>query len=148
GGPARERTEQDIPLKWVLIGTAVLLVPITGIHYAFTGQVVGAVVIAFVMAAVGFLLSACGGLLVGVVGSSDQPVSGLTLSALILSALVILAIGITGAPGVAAVIGVAAVVACACSVSGSLIQDLKAGHLLGGTPWKMEMVEIVAVILL
>jgi putative OPT family oligopeptide transporter len=59
-----------------------------------------------------------------------------------------LTIGVTGLPGVAAVLGVAAVVCVACSVSGSLIQDLKAGHLLGGTPWKMELVEIVAVILL
>jgi len=49
---------------------------------------------------------------------------------------------------VAAVLGVASVVACACSVSGSLIQDLKAGHLLGGTPWKMQVVEIVSVIVL
>src|SRR6266571_3958214 len=59
-----------------------------------------------------------------------------------------LAIHVTGLPGVAAVLGVAAVVCVACSVSGSLIQDLKAGHLLGGTPWKMEVVEIIAVILL
>src|SRR5260370_12860975 len=56
--------------------------------------------------------------------------------------------GVTGLSGVAAVLGVAAVVCVACSVSGSLIQDLKAGHLLGGTPWKMEVVEIIAVILL
>src|SRR5260370_24742446 len=56
--------------------------------------------------------------------------------------------GVTGLSGVAAVLGVAAVVCVACSVSGSLIQDLKAGHLLGGTPWKMELVEIIAVILL
>ncbi|MBL8228890.1 MAG: oligopeptide transporter, OPT family [Bryobacterales bacterium] len=148
GGPATDPSEQDIPMKWVLIGTLVLLIPITGIYYAFTGKLVAAIVIALVMAVVGFLLSACGGYLVGLVGSSNQPLSGLTLSALILSALVILSIGVTGASGVAAVLGVAAVVACACSVSGSLIQDLKAGHLLGGTPWKMQLVEIIAVILL
>jgi putative OPT family oligopeptide transporter len=59
-----------------------------------------------------------------------------------------LAIGAKGMSGVAAVLGVASVVACACSVSGSLIQDLKAGHLLGGTPWKMQVVEIAAVIVL
>jgi putative OPT family oligopeptide transporter len=59
-----------------------------------------------------------------------------------------LMIGVTGLAGVAAVLGVAAVVCVACSVSGSLIQDLKAGHLLGGTPWKMELVEIISVILL
>src|SRR5260370_22581397 len=59
-----------------------------------------------------------------------------------------LAIGAEGMPGVAAVLGVAAVVSGACSVSGTLIQDLKAGYLLCGTPWKMQVVEILAVILL
>ncbi|MBL8223627.1 MAG: hypothetical protein JNL62_30625, partial [Bryobacterales bacterium] len=50
-------------MKWVLIGTLVLLIPITGIYYAFTGKLVAAIVIALVMAVVGFLLSACGGYL-------------------------------------------------------------------------------------
>ena len=100
------------------------------------------------MTITGFLLSAIGGYLVGLVGSSNQPLSGLTLAALIIAALVMLTIGVTGLSGVAAVLGVAAVVCVACSVSGSLIQDLKAGHLLGGTPWKMEVVEIISVILL
>jgi putative OPT family oligopeptide transporter len=100
------------------------------------------------MTVTGFLLSAVGGYLVGLVGSSNQPLSGLTLSALIISALLLLAIGVSGKAGVAAVLGVAAVVCCACSVSGSLVQDLKAGHLLGGTPWKMQVVEILAVVLL
>lgn len=148
GAAAPEPTDRDIPGRWVAIGIAVLLVPITGIYYAFTGSVTAAAVSALVMTVAGFLLSAVGGYLVGLVGSSNQPLSGLTLSALLLAALVVLAIGVTGAPGVAAVLGVAAVVACAASVSGSLIQDLKAGHLLGGTPWKMQVVEILAVILL
>jgi putative OPT family oligopeptide transporter len=107
-----------------------------------------AIVTALVMTATGFLLSAVGGYLVGLVGSSNQPVSGLTLSALVISALVMIVIGMRGMGGVAAVLGVAAVVCCAASVSGSLIQDLKAGHLLGGTPWKMQVVEIIAVALL
>jgi putative OPT family oligopeptide transporter len=141
-------TEKDIPLKWVVAGTLVLLVPITAIYYYFTRGLGAAVIAAVVMSAAGFLLSAVGGYLVGLVGSSNQPVSGLTLAALVLAALVMLAIGVKGAPGVAAVLGVAAVVCCACCVSGSLIQDLKAGHLLGGTPWKMEVVEIIAVVTL
>lgn len=143
-----ERTERDIPLRWVVIGTLILLVPITGIYYFFTRGVAAAIIAAVVMSLTGFLLSAVGGYLVGLVGSSNQPVSGLTLSALVIAALVMLAIGVKGLAGVAAVLGVAAVVCCACCVSGSLIQDLKAGHLLGGTPWKMEVVEIVAVALL
>ena len=97
------------------------------------------------MTLTGFFLSAVGGYLVGLVGSSNQPVSGLTLAALVIAALMMVAIGVKGLGGVAAVLGVASVVCCACCVSGSLIQDLKAGYLLGGTPWKMEIVEVLSV---
>jgi len=147
-GRAIDRTEIDIPPRWVLLSTLALLVPITAIYYYFTRGIGAAIVSAVIMTITGFLLSAIGGYLVGLVGSSNQPLSGLTLAALIIAALVMLTIGVTGLSGVAAVLGVAAVVCVACSVSGSLIQDLKAGHLLGGTPWKMEVVEILSVILL
>lgn len=143
-----ERTDRDIPFRWLAFGTIVLTVAITAIYYYFTGNFVAAILAAIVMGIAGFLLSAVGGYLVGLVGSSNQPLSGLTLSALVLSALVMLAVGATGMSGVAAVLGVASVVACACSVSGSLIQDLKAGQLLGGTPWKMQVAEILAVVVL
>jgi putative OPT family oligopeptide transporter len=143
-----ERTEKDLPTKWVLIGILVLLVPIGGIYYYFTRGIFAAIVATVVMSVVGFLLAAIGGYLVGLIGSSNQPLSGLTLSALIIAALVMIAIHETGLPGVAAVLGVAAVVCVSCSVSGSLIQDLKAGHLLGGTPWKMQIVEMIAVVML
>ncbi|MCW5977292.1 MAG: oligopeptide transporter, OPT family [Bryobacteraceae bacterium] len=145
---ARERTERDIPGAWVLASLLALLVPITAIYLHFTGGWGPALLSAAVMSVTGFLLSAVGAYLVGLVGSSNQPVSGLTLAALVVSALVLLAAGVTGLAGVAAVLGVAAVVCTACCVSGSLIQDLKAGHLLGGTPWKMQVVEIIAVVTL
>jgi putative OPT family oligopeptide transporter len=70
------------------------------------------------------------------------------LSSLILSALLLTCFGVQGAAGIASVLGVAAVVATACSVSGSLVQDFKAGQLLGGTPWKMQLVEIITVTVL
>jgi putative OPT family oligopeptide transporter len=145
-GHLQDRTERDIPFKWVVLGTIVLTVAITAIYYYFTQSWLAAILAAAIMSVSGFFLSAVGGYLTGLVGSSNQPLSGLTLSALMLSALVMLAIGAKGMAGVAAVLGVASVVACACSVSGSLIQDLKAGYLLGGTPWKMQVVEIIAVI--
>ena len=147
-GKTLDPTERDIPPRWVVLSTAALLIPITAIYYYYTHGIASAIVAAVVMSVTGFLLSAIGGYLVGLVGSSNQPLSGLTLAALIIAALVMLTIGVTGLSGVAAVLGVAAVVCVACSVSGSLIQDLKAGHLLGGTPWKMEVVEIISVILL
>jgi putative OPT family oligopeptide transporter len=140
------RTERDLPARGVLAGIVVLAVPVTLIYYHFSGSVVGAVVAAVVMMATGFLFSAVGGYLVGLVGGSNQPVSGLALSTLIVAALLMVGFGVTGLAGVGAVLGVAAVVCCACCVSGSLIQDLKVGQILGGTPWKMEVAEIVATI--
>ena len=140
------RTEKDLPARGVVLGIAALAVPVAFIYYHFSGSVTGALVAAVMMMVTGFLFSAVGGYLVGLVGSSNQPVSGLALSTLILSALLMVGFGVTGLPGVAAVLGVAAVVCSAICVSGSLIQDLKVGHILGGTPWKMEVAEIVATV--
>lgn len=142
------RTERDLPQGWVALAIGLLLVPVTVIYQHFTGQWSTAIVAAVLMTTAGFLLSAVGAYLVGLVGSSNQPVSGLTLAALVLAAAVLTGVGVHGAAGVAAVLGVAAVVCCACCVSGSLAQDLKAGHLLGGTPWKMQLVEMLAVVVL
>jgi putative OPT family oligopeptide transporter len=100
------------------------------------------------MAVVGFVLAAIGGYLVGLMGSSNQPVSGITLAGLVTAALLMVSLGMRGVEGVAAVIGVAAVVCISSSVAGSLIQDLKAGYILGGTPWKMQVAEIIAVSML
>lgn len=143
---ARVRTDIDIPFKWTALSTLALVVPITVIYQHFTGAWGPAILAALVMTAAGFFLAAVGGYLVGLVGSTNQPVSGLTLAALMLAAGLMVTLGVRGLGGVAAVLGVASVVCCACCVSGSLIQDLKAGYLLGGTPWKMQLVEIVSVV--
>ena len=147
-GHTIDRVNRDLPFQWLAAGTVLLTVAITGIYYYFTGSWTAAILAALVMSITGFFLSAVGGYLVGLVGSSNQPLSGLTLCALVVSALVMIAIGAKGMAGVAAVLGVASVVCCACSVSGGLIQDLKAGYLLRGTPWKMQVVEMLSVILL
>lgn len=148
GVVSASRLERDIPLRVVGLAAAALIVTIFFIYLRFTGQAGAALLAALVMTVTGFVLSAVGGYLVGLVGSSNQPVSGLTLSALMVAALLMVGVGVRGLPGVSAVLGVASVVCIACSVSGSLIQDLKVGHLLGGTPWKMQVAEIVAVAVL
>ena len=137
-GRAVSRLDWDIDARGLLLGIVALTLPMTWLYFHFTGHLASAVVAALVMLVLGFLLSAVGGYLVGLVGGSNQPVSGLTLSALILSALLMVAFGVTGLAGVGAVLGVAAVVCCAICVSGSLVQDLRVGHILGGTPRKME----------
>ncbi len=143
-GPPPGRLDRDIDLRWIVAGVAGLTVPITLVYYHFTHDVTGSLVAAAVMMVTGFLFSGVGGWLVGLVGGSNQPISGLALSALIVAALVMVAIGVTGLPGVAAVLAVAAVACCATSMAGSMIQDLKVGHLVGGTPWRMEIAAIIA----
>jgi putative OPT family oligopeptide transporter len=147
GGAAQvtqNRLEKDINFKTIFGSIVGLTIPITVIYYYFTNSLGGALMAALIMTITGFLFCAVGGWLVGLVGSSNQPLSGLTLSTLIVAALLMTVIGIKGLAGIGATLAVAAVVCCAASVSGSLIQDLKVGHLLGGTPWKMEVAEIIS----
>jgi putative OPT family oligopeptide transporter len=97
------------------------------------------------MVVLGFLFSAVAGYLVGLIGSSNSPISGLTLSALLIAAVLMVAIGLTDIKGVAAVLGVAGVICCAAGIAGDMMQDLKVGHILGGTPWRMEAAELIGV---
>ncbi len=140
------RLDRDLDLRTILIGTVLLVVPMTAIYYHFSHSVVGAAVAAVVMLVLGFLFSAVGGYLVGLVGGSNQPISGLALSTLIVAALLMVGFGVTGLPGVGAVLGVAAVVCCACAVSGDMIQDLKVGQLLGGSPRSMQIAELISTV--
>jgi len=144
-GTATSRLERDLNFRWVVLGILFLLIPMVAIYYSYMHTLSGAVLSALVLVVTGFIFTAVGGYLVGIIGGSNQPVSGLTLSALIVAALLMLAIGQRGPAGVAAVLAVAAVVCCAASAGGSLIQDLRVGHLLGGTPWKMQVAEMISV---
>ena len=140
------RWEKDLNLKAVLFSGVALMIPMVFIYHFFTGNWGQSVVATIVMAITGFIFAAVGGWLVGTVGNSNQPLSGLTLSTLLIAALVMLVFGFKGINGVAAVLGVAAIICCAASMSGDLIQELKVGQLLGATPWKMELAQIIAVI--
>ena len=141
------RLEIDVSLKWITLGVVATVVPMTALYWYFTESFAGALVAALVMIVTGFLFAAVGGYLVGLIGGSNQPISGLALSTLIVAALLMVAIGVKGAGGVAAVLGVAAVVCCASAMAGDMIQDLKVGHILGGTPWRMEVAEMISTVL-
>ena len=142
-----DRLEKDINLKWIVFSTIGLVVPITFVYYLFSNSLIGALLAAVIMMITGFLFSGVGGWLVGLVGGSNQPIPGLALSTLIVAALVMVGIGVVGLSGVAAVLAVAAVVCCATAMAGDMIQDLKVGHLIGGTPWKMEVAEVISTVI-
>ncbi|MEW5844035.1 MAG: oligopeptide transporter, OPT family [Bacteroidota bacterium] len=139
------RTDKDIPFKWIMIGILLVGVATFFIYNFFAHDVIAALVATVVMIIAGFFFAAVSGYLVGIIGSSNNPISGLTLSTLVVAALLMVALGMKGTEGVAAVLGVAAVVCVAAAVAGEMLQDLKAGHILGGTPWKMQIGDIFGV---
>jgi len=141
------RTEQDLSIKTVMIGIGVTAVATFFIYNYFTQDVTAAIVATLVMVIAGFFFAAVSGYLVGIIGSSNNPISGLTLSTLLVAALLMVALGMQGTPGVAAVLAVAGVVCVAAAVAGEMLQDLKVGHILGGTPWKMQVGDLVGVAL-
>jgi putative OPT family oligopeptide transporter len=143
-GAEQSRLERDLNLRYVFVAAVLLVIPMTLIYYHFTQNLMGALMAAVVMLLTGFLFSAVGGWLVGLVGGSNQPISGLTLSTLIVAALMMVWIGVTGLPGIGAVLGVSAVVCCASAMAGDMIQDLKVGQLVGGSPYKMEIAELIS----
>lgn len=149
GAPAHtDRTEKDISFTFTIIGIiAVAIVTWAITFFIFKTALWVAIVVAIKMTILAFFFAAVSGYLVGLIGSSNNPISGLTLTALLLTALVLVILGIDGGnAGVAAVLGVAAIVCVAAAVAGEMLQDLKTGHILGGTPWKMEIGNIIGVV--
>ena len=144
-----EVTRLNLDLDFTKVGFAIMAmsVPVAGLYWFFTQSLPGALVLTVVMMILGFLFSAVAGYLVGLLGSSNNPISGLTLSTLLIAALLMVGMGITGPSGILGVLGVAGIVCCAAGIAGDMLQDLKVGHILGGTPWKMELAEIIGVVI-
>ena len=139
------RTDKDISFTWVVVGILAVGVLTFFIYNYFAQNLFTALVATIVMIVAGFFFAAVSGYLVGIIGSSNNPISGLTLSTLVVAALLMVLLGMSGKQGVAAVLGVAAVVCVSAAVAGEMLQDLKAGHILGGTPWKMQIGDIIGV---
>jgi len=141
------RTDRDLNFRVVLLGITVVFILMIALYMYFTQVITGAILAAVVMLVTGFFFAAVSGNLVGLIGSSNNPISGLTLATTVVAALTMVLIGVSGAQGVAAVLGVAAVVCVSSAVAGEMLQDLKVGHILGGTPWRMQVGDIIGVIL-
>jgi OPT family oligopeptide transporter len=143
-----ERTDKDLSFTWVVIGVfgaglATFLIT----YFIFNTAIHVAIITTIVMIIAGFFFGAVSGYLVGIIGSSNNPISGLTISTVVVTALVMLILGVTGEEGIASVLGVAAIVCVSAAVAGEMLQDLKAGHILGGTPWKMQLGDIIGIVI-
>lgn len=148
-GESVERTEKDLKSSWILMGICLAAIATFCItFFIFNTTILVSLVASTVMIVLAFFFAAVSGYLVGIIGSSNNPISGLTLTALVVTALILVACGVGPSNGgVAAVLGVAAIVCVAAAVGGEMFQDLKAGHILGGTPWKMQVGDIIGVVI-
>ncbi|MDQ6666580.1 MAG: oligopeptide transporter, OPT family, partial [Acidobacteriota bacterium] len=140
------RLGQYMSSRLVLAGIGVVYIGMIVLYTYLSGSKLAGVVAATAMLIVGFCFATVSGYLVGVIGSSNNPISGLTLSTLIIAALLLVSLGVSGTGGVIAVLGVAAVVCVSSAVAGELLQDFKVGYILGGTPKTIQIVELISVV--
>ncbi|MDY0296254.1 MAG: oligopeptide transporter, OPT family [Acidobacteriota bacterium] len=150
-GETTQRTDKDINIKFVFLGLLAISVVTFVVYWWFMGfsneNFVPALVAALVMMIAGFFFAAVSGYLVGLIGSSNNPISGLTISTLVVAAILMVLLGAKGTSGVIVVLAVAGVICVSAAVAGEMLQDLKVGHILGGTPWKMQVGDFIGVII-
>jgi putative OPT family oligopeptide transporter len=145
--PTYDHTQHDAPMRLVLWGIALFVVPLFALYLNVVGTIGVALAMTAVMVLAAFLFSAVGGYLAGIVGSSNSPISGITIATILTTSLLLLALmgpGATNGPAAAILVG--AVVCCAASIGGDTLQDLKAGHMLGATPWRQQLGQSLGVI--
>jgi len=146
-GAVVDRKEHDLPINYVLILLVAMLLPVFLLYYDVLESAGVAAVLSLVMMVFGFLFSAVASYMAGVVGSSNNPVSGVTIATILFTSLLLLGLLGTGSPaGAAGAILVGAVVCCAAAIGGDNMQDLKTGYIVGATPWKQQVMQVVGVL--
>ena len=140
-------TDRDTPMRIVLAGVAVMTAFMWIIYYNVVDSVGISLAMTLLMATTGFLFSAVAAYMAGLVGSSNNPVSGVTIATILFSSLLMLwLVGREDANAPAAVIMIGAVVCCAAAIGGDNMQDLKAGRIVGSTPYKQQVMQVVGVV--
>ena len=141
------RTEQDASFLWIVVPLGLSLLPMAWIYSTVVGSALIGVLMTMVMGIAAFLFSSVAGYMAGLVGSSSNPVSGVTIATIMVSSLLlVLFMGMGHPAGPAAALVIGAVVCCAAAMGGDNLQDLKTGHLVGATPWKQQVMQIVGVL--
>jgi putative OPT family oligopeptide transporter len=133
-------TERDLPMKWMLVALVAFVIPLLLLYQAIVGNWGVSIPMAIIMIVAGFLFVSVSAYLAGLVGSSNNPVSGITIATILFASVVLmLLLGRDSPIGAVAAIMIGAVVCCAAAVGGDNLQDLKAGYIVGATPWKQQL---------
>lgn len=140
-------TDRDLPMKWMLVALVIFVLPLLALYQAIVGQWMVSIPMTIIMIVAGFLFVSVSAYLAGLVGSSNNPVSGITIATILFASLVlVLLLGRDSEIGAVAAIMIGAVVCCAAAVGGDNLQDLKAGYIVGATPWKQQLMLAIGAI--
>jgi putative OPT family oligopeptide transporter len=139
-GQVVAHTERDLPMNAILVGTLLFTVPLFVLYQNIVGSIGVSLPMTIIMIVTGFLFCSVSAYMAGLVGSSNNPVSGITICTILFASLVLLALmGKDAALGPVAAIMIGAVVCCAACIGGDNLQDLKCGYIVGATPWKQQV---------
>lgn len=139
-GGALAHTDQDLPMSWMLVALLVFTLPLLVLYQTIVQRWGVSIPMTIIMIVAGFLFVSVSGYLAGLIGSSNNPVSGITISTILFASVILsLLLGRNSALGPIAAIMIGAVVCCAAAVGGDNLQDLKTGYLVGATPWKQQL---------
>ena len=139
--------DRDIPINYVGLVLLIMLIPVFLLYLEIIQSVAIAILLTIVMVIFGFLFSAVAAYMAGVVGSSNNPISGVTIATILFTSLLLLVLlGTDSEVGPAGAIMVGAVVCCAAAIGGDNLQDLKTGHIIGATPWKQQIMQVIGTV--
>jgi putative OPT family oligopeptide transporter len=147
GAHTKKRTDQDLNFKWVFLTIGALTIPVFLLYAWISNEWVISGIMAVFAILFAFIASAIAGYMAGLVGSSNNPTSGVTVSILLITSIILLGFGLSGdvgAYGVALLI--AAVIACCAAISGDVLQSMTAGQMIGATPAKQQIAELIGIL--
>lgn len=137
----RARTEQDLPMRWILSGILAMILIIWLVPVIPVSLAGAAMIVVF-----GFFFATVSSRMVGLIGSSNNPVSGMAIATLLIAAVSIKAGGDSGITGMTGAIAIGSVICIIAAIAGDTSQDLKTGYILGATPRKQQMGELIGIV--
>jgi putative OPT family oligopeptide transporter len=144
---AKVRTDQDLNFKWVFLAIGALTIPVFLLYAWISNEWAVSGVMAVFAILFAFVASAIAGYMAGLLGSSNNPISGVTVSVLLITSLILLGFGLSGDIGAYGVaILIAAVICCAAAISGDVLQSMTCGQMIGATPRNQQIAEIIGVL--
>ncbi len=143
---AKKRTDRDLNIKFVFIAIGALTLPVFLIYGFISNEWAISAFMAVFAIIFAFIASAIAGYMAGLLGSSNNPISGVTVSVLLITCLVLLGFGISGTGAFGIAILIAAVICCGAAISGDVLQSMACGQMVGATPRNQQIAEMIGVL--